>query len=282
MSGNCLILFSELKLQSISILKSSEFVSFIGSGNLAWHLAPALDNAGWIVKEVYSRNPSHAEELTERLYQAEVKASLDFSTSPSKLFIIAAADDAIRSIAQEIILPDEAILVHTSGSQSISELQYAATPHLGVLYPLQTFSQSRRVDFKSVPIFIESHTEEAEELLTVVARSLSTQVKKIGSEERKALHVAAVFASNFTNHMLTLSREIMKRNSLDFEWLKPLILETLNKGLTLGPQQAQTGPAKRGDLETLDSHLSFLVEDERLAEIYKVISQHIIDTYHSE
>jgi len=134
-------------------------VSFIGSGNLAWHLAPALDNMGYVVREVYSQNPNHAEELTERLYQAEVKATLDFSTSDSKVFIIAVTDDAINDIAREIILPEDAILVHTSGSQPITELQYAATQKLGVFYPLQTFSKSKKVDFKEIPIFIESYTD---------------------------------------------------------------------------------------------------------------------------
>lgn len=263
-------------------MAASPFVSFIGSGNLAWHLAPALDNAGFVVKEVYSPNPSHAEALTERLYQAEVKASLDFSTSDSSLFIIAVTDDAIRQVAQEIILPDEAILVHTSGSQPISELQYAATPHIGVLYFLQTFTKSRKVDFRSIPLFIETNTAEAEALLTVIAKSLSNQVRKITSEERKALHVAAVFASNFVNHILTISKDVLKQNSLEFEWLKPLITETINKSLTLGPEQAQTGPAKRGDLEILDRHIEFLQDDEPVAEIYKIISQHIIDSYYQE
>lgn len=258
----------------------SHFVSFIGSGNLAWHLAPALDNAGFVVKEVYSSNPQHAEQLTDRLYQAEVKATLDFSTSDSSVFIIAVTDDAIRKIAQEIILPDDAILLHTSGSQPITELQFAATPNLGVLYPLQTFSKNRKVDFKTIPLFIETHTEEAENILMPLAKSISNEVRKIASEERKALHIAAVFASNFTNHMLTVSKEILQQNSLDFDWLKPLITETISKGLYMGPEEAQTGPAKRGDLDILDNHLDFLKGQEAIAEIYKVISQHIIDTHY--
>jgi len=137
-------------------------VSFIGSGNLAWHLAPALDNVGFVIKEIYSRNPRHAEQLTSRLYQAEVKASLDFSTSSSSIFIIATSDDAIKSIAQEIILPEEAILVHTSGSQPLSELEFSATPNLGVFYPLQSFSKQKKVDFKNIPIFIESQNQETD------------------------------------------------------------------------------------------------------------------------
>jgi predicted short-subunit dehydrogenase-like oxidoreductase (DUF2520 family) len=257
-------------------------VSFIGSGNLAWHLAPALDNAGLIVKEVYSRNPKHAEALTERLYQAEVKATLDFSTSDSTIFIICVSDDAIRSVATEIILPDDAILIHTSGSQPLDILQYAAISNTGVLYPLQTFSKNTRVDFKTVPIFIESNNEETEKVLMMLAKAISHQAKKIFSEERKALHVAAVFASNFSNHMLVLSKEILEKNSLSFDLLKPLISETINKSLTLGPENAQTGPALRGDMEILDGHLEFLQEDEDVAEIYKIISQHIIDRYQQE
>lgn len=254
-------------------------VSFIGSGNLAWHLAPALDNVGFVIKEIYSRNPRHAEQLTSRLYQAEVKASLDFSTSSSSIFIIATSDDAIKSIAQEIILPEEAILVHTSGSQPLSELEFSATPNLGVFYPLQSFSKQKKVDFKNIPIFIESQNQETDELLLLMARALSNQVVKIGSGDRMALHVAAVFASNFTNHMLAISKSILQQNSLDFEWLKPLVTETIQKSLAIGPNNAQTGPASRGDLEILDKHLELLKEDESLAELYKIISQHIVDTY---
>lgn len=246
---------------------------------MAWHLAPALDNAGFVIKEVYSRNPRHAEALTERLYQAEVKASLDFSTSDSSVFIVAVADDAIATIAQEIILPDNAVLVHTSGSQPMDRLQFAAAQHLGVLYPLQTFSKNRKVEFNALPIFLESTTQEAEKLLFELAKSLSSQVAKITSEERRALHVAAVFASNFTNHMLRISHDILLRHSIDFRLLRPLVEETIQKSLRLSPEKSQTGPASRGDLEILDMHLEFLQDDEGHAEIYKVVSQHIVDRY---
>ena len=252
-------------------------VSFIGSGNLAWHLAPALDNVGYTVKEVYSPNPKHAEALVGRLYQAHVKATLDFSTSASDIFIIAASDDAIQDIVQEIILPEESILVHTSGSQPLGLLGFAATPNIGVFYPLQTFSKAKKVDFKEIPIFVESESDEVVHLLMKMAKAISKKVKQITSEDRKALHVAAVFASNFSNHMLTISKAVAEKNGLDFELLKPLIAETLNKSISIGPENAQTGPAKRGDMEILDSHLEFLQDDPRVAEIYKIISQHIIN-----
>ena len=263
-------------------MESNRLVSFIGSGNLAWHLAPALDNAGFVVKEVYSSNPKHAEALTERLYQAEVKATLDFSTSDSAVFIIATADDAIQDIVREIILPDEAILIHTSGSQPLSLLQFAATPHVGVLYPLQTFTKTKKVDFKEIPFFIESSDATAEHMMMPLAKAISNHVHKIGSEDRKALHVAAVFASNFTNHMLTVAHDIMQQQSLNFDWLVPLITETINKSIVLGPEAAQTGPAKRGDLEVLDEHIAFLKRQKSAAAIYKLISQDIIDKYDSK
>ncbi|SKC73753.1 Rossmann-like and DUF2520 domain-containing protein [Ohtaekwangia koreensis] len=256
-------------------------VSFIGSGNVAWHLAPALDNTDFAVREVYSRNPAHASALVDKLYEAEVKATLDFSTSNSHVFIIAVSDDAVESVVQEIILPENAILVHTSGSLPLDVLRYAATPDIGVFYPLQTFSKSKKVDFKEVPLFIESENTETEKILISMAKAISKHVHKISSQERKAMHVAAVFASNFTNHMLTVSQEIMKENKLSFDWLKPLIAETVNKSLTIGPENAQTGPARRGDFETLDKHMEFLQQDESVAELYKVISQHIVDKYHS-
>jgi predicted short-subunit dehydrogenase-like oxidoreductase (DUF2520 family) len=257
-------------------------VSFIGSGNLAWHLAPALDNLGYVVKEVYSRNAKHAAELTGRLYQAEIRKSLDFSSSQSQIFIIAVKDDAISGIAQEIVLPDDAILVHTSGSQPLSLLEFAAAEHTGVLYPLQTFSRTAKISFKDVPVFIEANDDVAERALMAVARALTSKVRKATAEERKALHIAAVFASNFSNHMMAISSELMEANKMDFIWLKPLISETLTKALEIGPSKAQTGPAKRGDLHILDEHMEFLKQQPDLAKIYEIISQHIIDRHVKE
>jgi predicted short-subunit dehydrogenase-like oxidoreductase (DUF2520 family) len=254
-------------------------VTFIGSGNLAWHLAPALDNSDFPVHEVYSRNPAHAALLVERLYQANVKATLDFSTSSSKVFVIATSDEVIEEVVQEIILPEDAILIHTSGSQPLMILGYAATPNLGVIYPLQTFSKTKKIEFKDVPIFIESATPATDKVLRAMANALSKNVIPINSHDRKALHVAAVFASNFTNHMLLVAQDIMKEHSLSYDWLKPLIAEMINKSLSIGPENAQTGPARRGDLEILDKHVEFLQENHSTAELYRVISQHIIDRY---
>jgi len=253
-------------------------VSLIGAGNVAWHLAPALDNAGYSVIEVYSRTQKSAKALVNRLYQAEVKETLDFSDSSSEIFIVCVNDDAIEEVVREIVIPDEAIIVHTSGASSIGTLEYAPTTNSGVFYPLQTFSKNKAVDFSEIPICIESSTGYAGDTLVKMAKSISKNIYHVSSEKRKALHIAAVFACNFTNHCLRLSEDILKKEKLEFSMLKPLIIETMNKSLEIGPSNAQTGPAKRHDFETLDRHLNS-IEDEELGELYRLISQHIVDTY---
>lgn len=253
-------------------------ISFIGSGNVAWHLAPALDNAGYPVVEVYSRENKNAKALVNRLYQAEIKTDLDFSQSSSEIFIIAVSDDAIEEIAREIIIPENAIVAHTSGASSLGLLEFVATEHTGVFYPLQTFSKSKTVAFDEIPICIESTSDYAEDTLVRMAKAVGKEIYKIDSESRRALHLAAVFACNFTNHCLKLAEDILHTEKLPFDLLKPLIRETINKSLSIGPSNSQTGPAKRHDFETLDKHLDY-IKDEELSELYRLISQHIVDTY---
>lgn len=257
----------------------STSVAVIGAGNLAWHLAPALDNTEYSVREVHSRNPAHASALVERLYEAEVKASLDFSTSQCRIFVLAVSDDALQDVVREIVLPDGSILLHTSGSQPLEVLRDAATSDIGVLYPLQTFTRHVPVEMKEVPLFVETANAHTADVVLRMARAISRTVVKIATPERQALHVAAVFASNFTNHMLFIAQQIMKENSLSYDWLKPLIATTISKSLQIGPENAQTGPARRGDLETLDRHMNLLRDDEATAEVYRVVSQDIVDKY---
>lgn len=257
----------------------SILVSFAGSGNLAWHLAPALENAGYPVREVFSRNPAQAGKLVERLYEAEVKATLDFSTSPAQLFILAVPDETIEEVAREIILPDDAILVHTSGSQPLSKLGYAATPNIGVLYPLQVFRKDRKINFSDVPLFIESELAVVEQHLMTMGRAISKQVHTVDAQQRKALQVASVFASGFTGYMIKLSKALAEQNRLNGDWLNALIAESVNQALAGGTDRGTMSPAHRDDFETLDKHMEFLQSDARLAELYRVVSQHIIDAH---
>lgn len=254
-------------------------ITIIGSGNVAWHLAPELENSGHKIESVYSRITSNAKALTARLYDATIASSLDFSNSKSLLFVIAVADDAIEEIAKELVLPEEAIVVHTSGSKPLSILGYLPTDDIGVFYPLQTFSKSKRLNFSEIPILIEAETKQTSKLLFSMAKSISKNVKEVNSLDRKALHVSAVFACNFTNHMFTIAKTLMDEKDLDFNLLKPLITETINKSLALGPNNAQTGPAKRHDVDLLENHMQYLSEHEDYAAIYQQISQQIIDSY---
>lgn len=257
-------------------------VSFIGAGNLAWHLAPALDNVGYAVREVCSRSEKSANALVNRLYQADVKNGYNFSDSPSRIFILAVSDDEIEGVARELVLPEEAILVHTSGARPMDILSYAATENIGVFYPLQTFSKHKKVDMNSIPICIEAQNRNTEEVLTTMGRQVSRRVLKVNSENRQALHVAAVFACNFVNHFFSISQDILDNAKLDFDLLHPLIAETVSKSFEIGPDNAQTGPARRHDFETLDKHMELLKHNDELSEIYRLISQHIIDRYPEE
>lgn len=257
-------------------------VDFIGAGNVAWNLAPALENAGIAVKNIYSRDPGNAKKLAERLYEGGVKHDLDFSESSADVFIISVADDAIEEVVREIVIPEDAILAHTSGSIPLSILGYAATPNIGVFYPLQTFTKTSRTKFDDIPILIEGDNTFTTQTLGKIATLLSGNVQQVSSVQRQHIHLAAVFACNFTNWMLKQSQDIMDNAGLDFKLLQPLIAQTINNSLEIGPISSQTGPAKRSDMEVLDKHMDMLASKEDMQELYRLISQQIIDFYSHE
>lgn len=251
-------------------------LGFVGSGNVAWHLGPALENAGHVVEVVYSPNPKHAKEFTKRLYQAELLKEPDFSDYPMDVIFIAVSDEAIEEVARELVIPDSCIVVHTSGTVSLSKLGYLPSEETGVFYPLQTFSKKKKMDLSNVPIFLESAHTPTLKILSNLADSLSNNVRVTNSKERAQLHLAAVFACNLTNHLLHISNALLEESGMKYEWLTPLVVETFEKSLTLGPLQAQTGPAVRGDLEVLDKHMSLLAEKPDIQYIYQIITEHIM------
>jgi predicted short-subunit dehydrogenase-like oxidoreductase (DUF2520 family) len=245
-------------------------VSIIGSGNVAQHLIVAFSKTTDIeLVQVFARKDAAVAHLT-----SPDKIYTNFNDIiAADLFIIAITDDAITEVSAAIPFSNE-LVVHTSGSVSIEAIDNKNRP--GVFYPLQTFSKSKEVDFKIIPICIETKNEKDFEILEKVAKSISNTVYKINSEQRKALHIAAVFVCNFVNHLYQIGNNICIKNDLPFDILKPLIQETANKILTLSPNQAQTGPAKRKDTQTINAHLSFLSDDNQ-KEIYKMLTKSIID-----
>ena len=255
---------------------TSDKITIIGTGNVAWHLAPALENAGYVINEIYGRTEDKALQLSENLYNPLVVDSLDFSTSTSSLFIIAVSDNAIESVATEIVLPDEAMVIHTSGTVPMSILNLTALDYIGVFYPLQTFSKERKLSLDKVPFLIEANDEDGLEILKRIASYISSNVKCVNSEERSKIHLAAVFVNNFTNHMLAIAGDLMDRNELDFNLLEPLIRETIDKALDQKPLNSQTGPAIREDQNTMERHLEELSFNSDYQQLYKLISESIL------
>ena len=254
-------------------------IDFIGAGNLAWNLAPALERAGASVRNIYSRNPENAKKLAAKLYEGQVKEDLDFSDENADILIIAISDDNIEEVVKELILPEDVVLAHTSGTKPLNILGYSATPNIGVFYPLQTFTKQQQVDFKTIPILIEGDNKHTIKSLSTLARLISAEVKEISSDQRQQIHLAAVFASNFSNWMLTQAEEILKDSNLDLSILHSLIAQSVNNVIQTGPINAQTGPAKRSDFEVLDSHMELLNGKPELQDLYKIITKQILDRY---
>ncbi|MDA0356063.1 MAG: DUF2520 domain-containing protein [Bacteroidetes bacterium] len=246
-------------------------VTLVGSGNVAHHLANALSNAPNVVLDRWVvRTPSSV------LIDINTKFSEKFDEpSSSQIIILAISDDAIADYSASLNQSD-ALLVHTSGSVNLHHMD--KKHRRGVFYPLQTFSKNKPLEFSSIPICIEALQKEDLNLLTALADALGCKSRVISSEQRLALHLAAVFVNNFSNQMYRIAHEITDGARLDFDLLKPLILETAMKVQDLSPYQAQTGPALRKDQKTIKRHLKQL-EKENHRLIYELITKSIQQTH---
>jgi len=255
-------------------------ITLIGAGNVAFHLGKALVAAGVAVQQVFSREYSSASELAH-LLQAEAIDRLDQVQPDVSVLLIAVSDDAIGAVGQQLAEHFGAVpplVVHTSGATPSTVL--SMLPRYGVFYPLQTFSKDRPVDFSAIPICVDAPQAADLEVLKKLAHRISDRVFPIDDEQRAVLHVAAVFANNFTNHLLALSQQITDRANLPFDLLRPLILETALKAQDFPPAEVQTGPAKRGDRATRERHLAYLraVHPELVA-VYELLDGGIRDQY---
>jgi predicted short-subunit dehydrogenase-like oxidoreductase (DUF2520 family) len=247
-------------------------VIIIGSGNVAQHLIAAFQNSQNLGSEielvqVFSRQPANVSQL---LNFNKITDNWD-TLAEADLYIIAVSDDAIAHVSSQLPFKNR-LVVHTSGSVSLNALDN--NNRKGVFYPLQTFTKNKAVDFKTIPICLESENATDFQLLNNVAKAISDTVFTINSEQRKALHVAAVFVNNFTNHLYQIGSEICQENQVPFDILKPLIAETAQKIMTISPSKAQTGPAKRNDIATIEAHEAFL-SNENYRTIYKILTQSI-------
>lgn len=256
-------------------------ISLIGSGRVAFHLAQALLAQGHNIVQVYARDFDKTQKFAEKI-QAKACQSLQQFQS-TELIILAVSDSAIAELVKQVheLFP-ETLMVHTSGSTNIEVISHVHDK-AGVFYPLQTFSFERDVDWSATPLFVEALAEVDQKLLSDLANSLSKRVYQYTSKQRLTLHLAAVFACNFSNYCFDMAKQIVDAEQVDFSLLYPLIVETAKKATENDPKQMQTGPAMRGDQNILAMHQNLLAQAERddLKDVYQLLSDGILKRHHS-
>lgn len=253
-------------------MNNPQRIFMIGSGNVATHLAGALQAAGHRVVGVYSRTKKNADRLASTLQCSAFTSLTDIPEAD--VYIFAVKDDALNSLIAELTPSDHALLLHIAGSVPMEVFKGKAEHH-GVLYPLQTFSRECAVCFREIPCFIEASTEQAAQQLKLLAESVSSHVQWLDSDSRKYLHLAAVFACNFTNHCYAMAWQMLQERGVDPHVLLPLIDETARKVHRLSPAAAQTGPAVRWDTSVMQRHLSLLKDQQYAGALYQLMSNGI-------
>jgi predicted short-subunit dehydrogenase-like oxidoreductase (DUF2520 family) len=251
-------------------MKGITSIAIIGTGNVAFHLGKAFYDKGITIKEVFGRNKELATELADSLKSV---VSTNLNDLRSDLILICTSDDAIESIVAQ--LPKDSRIAYTSGAVSLDN--FKEFKDIGVFYPLQTFSKEKEINLFEVPFLIEATNSFFSQDLFDLAWLLSRNVTFASSEQRKKYHLAAVFVNNFTNHLFYQAKKYLDQEELKWDYLKPLIQETVAKALLSNPIDVQTGPAKRNDLETLNRHSEML--SGMTKEIYNLLSKSIINTY---
>lgn len=243
-------------------------VIVLGSGNVASHLISFIEASNDLnLVQIYARNSNILDISIDKYLITN-----DFSEiKEADIYIIAVSDNSIAEVSEKLPFKKR-LVVHTSGSAELTTLN--SKNRRGVLYPLQTFSKNKKVDFSEIPFCLETEFEYDYQNLENFAQKFSAKVYQISSEQRKYIHITAVFVSNFTNHMFTIGNEICKENEIPFEIFKPLIQETVNKIADLEPVLAQTGPAVRDDTNTIKKHLD-LISNEKIKSLYLNITESI-------
>lgn len=245
-------------------------VVLVGSGNLATHLGVALQQSGHQIAQVWSRSITHAQALAERV-SAQGTDSWDALDRQADLYLLVISDQAIPAAAEHLYwVSDQQLVVHCSGATNRKIL--AHFPQHGVLYPVQSFSKEAMISFKQVPLGIEANTPWATERLKAIAQTLSDRIFPCDSEQRLALHIAAVFVNNFSNALYQEANDLLEQHQLSFDLMYPIIRETAKKVQEHRPADVQTGPAVRDDQPTLEKHLKFLSPDPQWQLIYQEIS----------
>ncbi len=249
-------------------------VILLGAGKLATHLGKALLAAGHDILQVYSRTMESASALSAIIGGVSV-TDICQVRDDADLYIFSVKDSVLAGLIPQLCKGKETkVSIHTAGSVPMEVFQGMAL-HYGVLYPMQTFSKTREVNFSEIPCFIEYNDDYAQQVVNELARSLSQHVYSISSDDRRYLHLAAVFACNFVNHCYSISHDLLEKHGIPFNVMLPLIDETAAKVHQLSPAEAQTGPAVRYDENVICAQASLLWDNPLLKDIYERMSQNI-------
>ena len=242
--------------------------SLIGCGKVGTSIARRLVEKGFSARWIYNRTVEKATELCSEI-GGQVAHSLQDVSSETNWIIISVSDDYVGEVSEQLE-STTALVTHTSG---VLAPEVLAPRRKGYFYPLQTFNKDRIPDWSMIPIFIQASNENDRDFLREQAGRVGSSAHEITAEQKKQLHLAAVFTNNFTNHMLTIAERIAEEKQLDFSIFHALLRETVEKAIAIGPKNAQTGPAVRGDQKTIEQHLALLPDD--LKELYKITTQDI-------
>ncbi len=251
-----------------------EKVAIIGAGNLATRVSLELHNNGTDIIQVYSRTVTSALTLA-RMLGCSYVTKPEKITPEADIYIISVSDMAMAGLLENVNFNNK-LIAHTAGSIPMDTLK-SFSKNYGVFYPLQTFSKYRDVNFSKSPFCIEGNSKKNEQTLVGLASSISKDVRIINSEQRKQLHLAAVFACNFVNHMYAIAGELVQEKDIPFDILRPLINETASKTKNMTPRAAQTGPALRADKNIIEEHVSMLGKKSRLSKLYGQLSENIFE-----
>ena len=253
-------------------------VALIGTGRVAKQLGPALAGKGVKITGLYSRNAAEAEKLASRLNTTLIQ-DID-APIQADVILVMVSDDAIVETISALNPKTQALVAHTSGSVPLRAIPDRF--RRSVFYPLQSFSFDKSVVWENVPFCLETENDEDLNTLGRLAETLSQKIHVLSSEQRKSLHLAAVFANNFANLMFEYSEELLEKSNIDRTILHPLILETANKILMQTAAEAQTGPATRGDMKTIEAHRKLLGEDNTLRRVYDMLTNEIYKRTHGK
>lgn len=252
-------------------------IVILGSGNVATHLAKAFRKHGHPIKQVFSKQSANANALADAVKAEPISNLADLDTG-ADLYLIAVSDAAISQIISEMPEITRGIVVHTSGATPIEVLQ--RFDKAGVIYPAQSISKHIEIDISLIPFGIEANSLETSALLFNLLSPIATGIFSCDSKQRLALHVSAVLVNNFPNALFSMAQKILESENMDFDLLRPIILETANKVQNHLPTEVQTGPAARNDMDTINRHLQFLSYSNELTQIYQHLSDFIIKSRH--